>query len=145
MGIITPSEALQLAAEAGLDLVMVNEDAKPPVCRIMDYGKYRFEAEKRARESRRKTRIADLKEVKMRYKIGEHDYQVRVNHARAFIANGDRVKAVITLRGREIEHPALGFELLNRMVSDLSETGDLQQAPKKEGRNITMIMIPKKT
>jgi len=124
---------------------MVNEDAQPPVCRIMDYGKYRFEAEKRARESRRKTRIADLKEVKMRYKIGEHDYQVRVSQARTFIADGDRVKAVITLRGREIEHPTLGFDLLNRMIKDLAEIGDLQQSPKKEGRNITMIMIPKKT
>ncbi len=123
---------------------MVNEEAKPPVCRIMDHGKYRFEAEKRARESRRKTRMADLKEVKMRYKIGEHDYQVRLNQARSFLSNGDRVKSIITLRGREIEHPTLGFELLNRMVGDLEAAGDIQQMPKKEGRNITMIIIPKK-
>jgi translation initiation factor IF-3 len=124
---------------------MVNEEAQPPVCRIMDYGKYRFEAEKRARESKRKTRMADLKEVKMSYKIGEHDYQVRVNQARSFMSSGDRVKAVVTLRGREIEHPTLGFDLLNRMAKDLGEFGDIQQSPKKEGRNITMIVIPKKT
>ncbi|MFM7715588.1 MAG: translation initiation factor IF-3, partial [Microcystis sp.] len=102
LGIITPAEALRVAEEKELDLVLVSETASPPVCRIMDYGKYKFEQEKKAREAKKKQHTADIKEVKMRYKIDEHDYNVRVNQAQRFLKAGDKVKATITFRGREI-------------------------------------------
>jgi translation initiation factor IF-3 len=104
LGILTPADALRMATEKELDLVLVSETAKPPVCRIMDYGKYKFEQEKKAREAKKKQHTADVKEVKMRYKIDEHDYQVRVSQAQRFLKSGDKVKATITFRGREIQH-----------------------------------------
>ncbi|ACB51926.1 translation initiation factor IF-3 [Crocosphaera subtropica ATCC 51142] len=144
LGIITPEEALNVAQERDLDLVLVSETAKPPVCRIMDYGKYKFEQEKKAREAKKKQHTADVKEVKMRYKISEHDYQVRVNQAKRFLKSGDKVKATITFRGREIQHSNLAQELLSRMAADLKELAEIQQAPKREGRNMMMLMSPKK-
>jgi translation initiation factor IF-3 len=144
LGIMTPAEALAVAEEEELDLVLVSESAKPPVCRIMDYGKYKFEQEKRAREAKKKQHNADLKEVKMRYKIEEHDYQVRVNNALRFLKAGDKVKATITFRGREIQHSNLAYKLLDRMATDLGEVGEVQQRPKREGRNMMMILAPKK-
>jgi translation initiation factor IF-3 len=144
VGIITPQEALRLAEAEGLDLVLVSETADPPVCRIMDYGKYKFEQEKKAREAKKKQHTADVKEVKMRYKIDEHDYQVRVNQAERFLKSGDKVKATITFKGREIQHSHLAEELLNRMATDLKELAEIQQAPKKEGKNMMMLLAPKK-
>ncbi|WP_107669724.1 translation initiation factor IF-3 [Cyanothece sp. BG0011] len=144
LGIITPEEALNVAQERDLDLVLVSETAKPPVCRIMDYGKYKFEQEKKAREAKKKQHTADVKEVKMRYKISEHDYQVRVNQAKRFLKSGDKVKATITFRGREIQHSNLAQDLLSRMAADLQELAEIQQAPKREGRNMMMLMSPKK-
>jgi translation initiation factor IF-3 len=144
LGVITPQEALRLAEERGLDLVLVSDKADPPVCRIMDYGKYKFELEKKAREAKKKQHTADVKEVKMRYKIEEHDYQVRVNQAERFLKSGDKVKATITFRGREIQHSDLAEELLKRMATDLQELAEVQQAPKKEGRNMMMLLSPKK-
>lgn len=141
---MTPAEAQAIAEEEELDLVLVSETAVPPVCRIMDYGKYKFEQEKRAREAKKKQHNADLKEVKMRYKIEEHDYQVRVNNAQRFLKAGDKVKATITFRGREIQHSNLAQKLLDRMASDLEEVGEIQQRPKREGRNMMMILAPKK-
>ena len=144
LGIITPDEALKVAQERELDLVLVSETAKPPVCRIMDYGKYKFEQEKKAREAKKKQHTADVKEVKMRYKISEHDYQVRVNQAKRFLKSGDKVKATITFRGREIQHSNLAQDLLSRMATDLKELAEIQQAPKREGGNMMMLMSPKK-
>ena len=144
LGIITPKAALKVARERELDLVLVSETAKPPVCRIMDYGKYKFEQEKKAREAKKKQHTADVKEVKMRYKISEHDYQVRVNQAKRFLKSGDKVKATITFRGREIQHSNLAQDLLSRMATDLKELAEIQQAPKREGRNMMMLMSPKK-
>ncbi len=144
LGIMTPREALRLAEEKELDLVLVSDKADPPVCRIMNYGKYKFEQEKKAREARKKQHTADVKEVKMRYKIEEHDYNVRVNHAERFLKSGDKVKATITFRGREIQHAHLAEELLNRMATDLQEVAEIQQAPKREGRNMIMLLSPKK-
>ncbi len=144
LGVISPQEALRVAEEKDLDLVLVSETANPPVCRIMDYGKYKFEQEKRAREAKKKQHTADLKEVKMRYKIGDHDYQVRVKNAERFLKSGDKVKATITFRGREIQHSHLAEEVLNRMAKDLEEVAEIQQAPKKEGRNMMMLLAPKK-
>lgn len=144
LGILTPAEALRIAEEKELDLVLVSETAKPPVCRIIDYGKYKFEQEKRAREAKKKQHTADVKEVKMRYKIDEHDYQVRVNQAKRFLKSGDKVKATIMFRGREIQHSQLAERLLKRMALDLEELAEIQQLPKREGRNMMMMLTPKK-
>ncbi|WP_017304373.1 translation initiation factor IF-3 [Spirulina subsalsa] len=144
VGVITSDEGRRLAEERELDLVLVSDKSDPPVCRIMDYGKYKFEQEKKAREARKKQHTADVKEVKMRYKIEEHDYQVRVNSAQRFLKAGDKVKATVTFRGRESQHADLAEALLKRMADDLQEVAELQQAPKKEGRNMIMLLSPKK-
>ena len=144
VGIISSSEALSIAEERELDLVLVSDTADPPVCRIMDYGKYKFEQEKKAKEAKKKQHTADVKEVKMRYKIDEHDYNVRVNNARRFLKSGDKVKATVTFRGREIQHTNLAEDLLKRMAKDLEEFAEVQQFPKREGRNMMMMLAPKK-
>lgn len=144
LGILAPRQALHMAEEKDLDLVLVSDKADPPVCRIMDYGKYKFEQEKKAREARKKQHTADVKEVKMRYKIDDHDYNVRVNQAERFLKSGDKVKATITFRGREIQHTNLAEDLLKRMAIDLQEFAEVQQAPKREGRNMMMLFSPKK-
>lgn len=144
LGIISPQEALRVAQEKELDLVLVSDKADPPVCRIVDYGKYKFEQEKKAREARKKQHTADVKEVKMRYKIEDHDYQVRVNQAERFLKSGDKVKATITFRGREIQHSDLAEGLLKRMATDLQALAEVQQAPKREGRNMMMLLAPKR-
>jgi translation initiation factor IF-3 len=144
IGIMSSREALQLAEERELDLVLMSDKADPPVCKIIDYGKHKFEQEKKAKEAKKKQHTVDVKEVKMRYKIEEHDYQVRINQAERFIKAGDKVKAVITFRGREIQHSDLAETLLKRMVGDLRELAEVQQAPKREGRNMIMLLAPKK-
>lgn len=144
LGILLPQEALRLAEEKELDLVLVSDKADPPVCRIMDYGKYKFEQEKKAKEAKKKQHTAEVKEVKMRYKIEDHDYQVRVNQAERFLKSGDKVKATITFRGREIQHSDLAEDLLKRMATDLEDLAEVQQAPKREGRNMMMLLSPKK-
>jgi translation initiation factor IF-3 len=144
LGIMTPRDALQRADEKELDLVLVSDKADPPVCRIMDYGKFKFEQEKKAREARKKQHSAEVKEVKMRYKIEDHDYNVRVSQAERFLKAGDKVKATIMFRGREIQHSDLAEELLKRMATDLQELAEVQQAPKREGRNMMMLLSPKK-
>ena len=144
LGILTPQEAQAIADENGLDLVLVSDKADPPVCRIMDHGKYKFELEKKAREAKKKQHTAEVKEVKMRYTIEEHDYQVRVSQADRFIKSGDKVKATITFRGREIQHSDLAEKVLRRMANDLQEIAEVQQFPKKEGRNMMMLLSPKK-
>lgn len=145
LGVMDTKDANRLAEERELDLVLVSETASPPVCRIMDYGKYKFEQEKKARAMKKKQHNADLKEVKMRYKIDEHDYQVRVNQAKRFLNSGDKVKATINFRGREAQHLHLGQELLDRLANDLSDMAEIQQKPKKEGRNMIMLLAPKKS
>lgn len=144
LGIMSPREAMQLAEAKELDLVLVSDKASPPVCRIIDYGKYKFEQEKRAREARKRQHNAEVKEVKMRYKIDEHDYNVRVKNAQRFLKSGDKVKATIMFRGREIQHSELAEKLLLRMAEDLTEFAEVQQAPKREGRNMMMLLSPKK-
>jgi translation initiation factor IF-3 len=144
LGIMSPREAMELAEERDLDLVLLSDKADPPVCRIMDYGKYKFEQEKKAREARKRQHNAEVKEVKMRYKIDDHDYQVRVNHAERFLKAGDKVKATVMFRGREIQHIDLAEKLLRRLAQDLEAVAELQQAPKREGRNMMMLLSPKK-
>jgi len=144
VGILSSSEALESARKIGLDLVLISEKSSPPVCRIVDYGKYKFNQEKKAKEAKKKQHNAHLKEVKMRYKIEEHDYKVRLNQALRFLDAGDKVKATITFRGREIQHSNLAIELLKRMAQDLESNSEIQQAPSRDGKNMVMILTPKK-
>ena len=145
VGIMSPREALVLAQEKNLDLVLISETADPPVCKIMDYGKYKYEQDKKLKEAKKKQHNADVKEVKMRYKIEEHDYNVRVKNAQRFLKSGDKVKATVSFRGREIQHANLAEDLLRRMASDLEDFAEVQQYPKREGRNMMMLLSPKKS
>nr|WDA98872.1 translation initiation factor 3 [Sciadococcus taiwanensis] len=144
LGIMELLEALEIASDKGLDLVLVSEKSDPPVCRIIDYGKYKFNLEKKAKEARKKQHTFNVKEVKMRYKIEEHDYHVRLNQVLKFLKAGDKVKATITFKGREIQHLDLAEELLQRLANDLKETAEIQQKPNREGKNLIMLLTPKK-
>lgn len=144
LGIYSSNEACDMALEEGLDLVLISDKSDPPVCRIVDYGKYKFIQEKKAKEARKKQHNASLKEVKMRYKIEEHDYQVRINQALRFLQSGDKVKVTVMFRGREIQHANLAIQLLNKMAKDLKNLAETQQAPLKDGKNMIMILSPKK-
>jgi len=137
------NEALQVAADYNLDLVAVSLQAKPPVCRIMDFGKYKFEQSKREKEARRNQKQITIKEVKIRPNIEEHDYNVKLKNARRFLQSGDKVKATIMFRGREITHPELGQKLLLRIAEDVKDLGSVERVPKVEGRNMVMILAPK--
>ena len=144
LGIFSSQEALKLAKAEGLDLVMISQRSNPPVCKIINYGKYKFIQEKKAKEAKKKQHHVNLKEVKMRYKIEEHDYQVRINQAYRFLEAGDKVKATITFKGREIQHIDLALDLLSKMAKDLEKLADIQQSPSKDGKQIIMILSPKK-
>lgn len=145
LGVMHPRDAQRVAEEKDLDLVLVSgEKADPPVCRIMDYGKYKFEQEKRAREARKKQHTSEIKEVKMRYKIEEHDYNVCVNRAERFIKSGDKVKATVIFKGREIQHKDLAESLLKKLATDLEPIAEVQQNPKQEGKNMIMMLAPKR-
>nr|YP_010850796.1 Translation initiation factor 3 [Lophurella mutabilis]WGH13589.1 Translation initiation factor 3 [Lophurella mutabilis] len=144
LGICSSEEAMSIASNQGLDLVMISDKSNPPVCKIIDYGKYKFSQEKKAKEAKKKQHNAAIKEVKMRYKIENHDYQVRLNQALKFLQSGDKVKTTITFRGREVQHINLAIELLNKMAQDLTEISIVQQIPIKDGKNITMILAPTK-
>ena len=143
LGIMSGREAQQLAYEKHLDLVEIAPTAKPPVCRIMDYGKYRYEQQKREKESRKKQKTFDIKEVKLRPGIEEHDFNVKFKNAVRFLEDGDKVKVTIMFRGRELSHPELGEVLLNKMAAQLKEMADVERQPKLEGKNMIMIVAPK--
>ena len=145
LGVIDRIKALEIASKRELDLVLVSEKANPPVCRIMDYGKYKFEQEKKAKEARKKSHQTEVKEVKMRYKIDKHDYDVRIGQALRFLKAGDKVKCTVIFRGREIQHSNLAETLLLKMANDLEEQSEVQQSPKREGRNMIMFLSPRKT
>lgn len=144
LGIVPTRKAMEIAEEAGLDLVEVAPEANPPVCKIMDYGKFKYDKEKKAKVSRRNQKTSDLKELKMRPKIDEHDYQVKLKNALRFIQDGDRVKFTIRFRGRELAFKERGVEILERVMEDLREITKLEQQLKEEGRNITITLAPKK-
>nr|YP_010619634.1 Translation initiation factor 3 [Tayloriella tenebrosa]WAX03647.1 Translation initiation factor 3 [Tayloriella tenebrosa] len=144
LGICSSEEAISIASKKGLDLVVISDKSNPPVCKIIDYGKYKFSQEKKAKEAKKKQHNTAIKEVKMRYKIENHDYQVRLNQALRFLQSGDKVKTTITFRGREVQHINLAIELLNKMAKDLNEISNIQQMPTKDGKNITMILAPSK-
>ena len=145
LGVIDRIKALEIADQRGLDLVLVSEKANPPVCRIMNYGKYKFEQEKKAKETKKKSHQTEVKEVKMRYKIDKHDYDVRIGQAVRFLKSGDKVKWTVIFRGREIQHSNLAETLLFKMANDLEEQSEVQQKPKREGRNMIMFLSPRKT
>ncbi len=145
LGVIDREQALEIAQERELDLVLVSEKANPPVCRIMNYGKFKFEQEKKAKEAKKKSHQTEVKEVKMRYKIDQHDYDVRIGQATRFLKAGDKVKCTVIFRGREIQHTGLAETLLQRMAKDLEEQAEVQQPPKREGRNMIMFLSPRKS
>lgn len=137
-------EARWLAAELGMDLVEVAPDARPPVCRLMDYGKYKYEQSVRQREARKKQTRTVIKEVKFRPKIDDHDYMVKQKRALQFLGEGDKVKVTMMFRGREVTHPELGEKILRRLAEDVKGYGEIESGPKLEGRNMTMQLAPVK-
>lgn len=143
LGILSIQEALSIALERNLDLVEIAPAAKPPVCRLMDYGKFKFEHSKREKEARKKQKIISIKEVKMRPNIEEHDFQTKAKNARKFLMAGDKVKFTIMFRGREITHPENGERLSKKFAVELSDISNVERAPKVEGRNMVMILVPK--
>ncbi len=144
MGVISRDEALQLASEADMDLVEVSPTAEPPVCRIMDYGKFLFEQNKKAHSAKRKQKQIQVKEVKFRPGTDEADYQVKLRNLVRFLTDGDKAKVTLRFRGREMAHTELGRKLLDRLVADLAEHGQVEQHPSMEGRQMVMIISPKK-
>lgn len=144
LGVVAMRDALKMTEEAGLDLVEVSPEAKPPVCRIMDYGKFKFQISKRKAAAKKKQKQIQIKEVKLRPATEEADYQVKLRNVTKFLEQGDKAKITIRFRGREMSHPELGMQLLHRMISELSELGGVEQHPKFEGRQIVMVLGPKK-
>ena len=144
LGVLSLSDALAAAEARGLDLVEVSPTAVPPVCRIMDYGKYKYQQNKRATEAKKKAAKIELKEVKMRPKTEEHDYAFKVKNARRFLEEGNKVKFTIMFRGREVTHPEFGHKQLEQAVEDLKDIGQVESAPSMSGRFITMVMAPLK-
>ena len=137
-------EALKLATEADLDLVEVAPTARPPVCKLMDYGKFKYENAQKAREARRNQTNVIIKEIKLRPKIDEHDYETKKGHVERFLKGGDKVKVTIMFRGREQSRPELGFRLLQKLAEDVAELGFVESAPQQDGRNMIMVLGPHK-
>ncbi len=142
VGIVSIEEARERAADVGLDLVEVAPEARPPVCKLMDYGKFRYEAQRKAREARKKQHVTQLKEVKMRPGIEDHDYDFKTRHARRFIEEGNKVKLTMMFRGRQMSHPELGLEVLKRVITDLADIAKVEANPSMEGRSMTMVLAP---
>jgi translation initiation factor IF-3 len=145
VGVMSSRDALVLARERGLDLVEVSPQASPPVCRIMDYGKFKYEASKRANKDKKKQHRIQVKEIKFRVKIDDHDFNFKVENARKFLDQNDRVKFTVMFRGREISHPELGRELLDRAATALEDVGAIETPPRQEGFTMVMNMVPKKS
>jgi len=143
LGILSIDEAMNKAEELGLDLVELQPNADPPVCKILDYGKHKYQAQKRANEARKKQKIIEVKEIKLRPNIDQHDYQVKMKAVRKFIDGGDKVKITLRFRGREMAHVELGTDLLSRVQGDIDDFAKIESMPKMEGRQMTMILAPK--
>lgn len=145
LGIMSSDAALKIAYDKGLDLVMMAAQAEPPVCRIMDYGKYRFEKEKREKEARKKQQTVELKEVQLSCRIDKHDFETKVNHALRFLGAGNKVRVVVKFRGREMSHMEIGRDILDRFAESVSELGTVDKKPSTEGRFMSMIIVPAKS
>lgn len=142
-GVVATSKALLMAEDKGLDLILVSPNQEPPVAKILDYGKYKYEIEKRAKESKKKQHVVEVKEIKVRYKIDVNDYNVKINAIKKFIAKGNKVKLVVMLRGREMQHNHLAFDLANRFLTDLeNEKITVEKKPSMDGRNVVVILAP---
>lgn len=140
LGITNTRDALRTAEDAGLDLVEISPNADPPVCKILDYGKYKYEQQKKAAEARKNQKIIDVKEIQIRPMIEEHDYQVKLRAAQRFLKEGDKVKVILKFRGREMAHTQLGMELVKRLIADIGEAGKVDSDPKMEGKQILTII-----
>ncbi|MDP2942132.1 MAG: translation initiation factor IF-3 [Candidatus Omnitrophota bacterium] len=143
LGVMAPEEGLKLAQQAELDLVEVAPQAKPPVCRIMDFSKYKYEQEKKEKEAKKKQHATHIKEIRLKPKIGDHDYQVKLGFVKKFLARGDKVKVTLIFRGREMAHMELGTRVLERLKADIAEVAQIEKPPLREGRAIIMIVGPK--
>ena len=142
LGIMSAQKALEVAIERGMDLVKIAPQAQPPVCRIMDYGKFRFEQAKREKEARKNQRVMEMKEIRLSPGIDVNDLNVKVGHARRFLKGGDKVKVSVRFRGREVTHSSIGLELLKRFAEQCSEFGTIEKQPKLEGRHMHMFLAP---
>jgi translation initiation factor IF-3 len=145
VGVVNIKKALEMAKAAGLDLVEVSPNAEPPVCKILDYGKYKYEQQKKANEARKKQRTVEVKEVKMSPRIEKNDYDVKIRNAVRFLENGDKVKVTMRFRGREMAHQNIGWDLFKKMQEDLAEIASVELEPKFEGRQMIMILGPRPT
>ena len=143
IGVVTLSEAQKLAADKGLDLVEISPNAEPPVCKILDFGKFKYEAKKKVYEARKKQKTVEIKEIKLRPNIGINDYQVKMRSVLKFIGEGDKVKITLKFRGREMAHQEIGMQLLERVRTELDETVKIELMPKMEGKQLLMILAPK--
>lgn len=144
LGIMSPGEAVKIAREQGLDLVEISASAQPPVCKIMDHGKFLYQQNKRQHEARKRQHHVVVKEVKFRPNVDEHDYQFKKNHVVRFLGEGDKVKATILFRGREITHSEIGRQILDRLIRDIAEVGQVENRARMEGNTLTAILAPKK-
>ncbi|WP_188478390.1 translation initiation factor IF-3 [Primorskyibacter flagellatus] len=142
LGVVTPERAMELADQAELDLVEISPNATPPVCKIMDFGKFKYEQQKRESEARKNQKVIEVKEVKFRPNTDTHDYQVKMRSVEKFLGNGDKVKVTLRFRGREMAHLNLGRELLERVAEDIKEIGKVENMPKMEGRQMIMMIGP---
>jgi len=142
-GIVSLREALRMAEEAGLDLVEISPNAEPPVCKILDLGKFKYEMQKKKAEARKKQKVIEIKEIKVSAGIGEHDYDVKLKAANKFLEDGNKVKVTLKFKGREIAYQDKALELMNRIISDLDLSGKVEQAPKLEGKQMGMMLAPK--
>lgn len=143
LGVMETRQALNLAREEGLDLVEVAPDAQPPVCRILDYGKFKYDQSKKQREAKKKSHSADVKGIRMRYGMDVHDFEYRSKDARRFLQEGDKVQVTLIFRGREMTHPEIGKAQLDRLVATLQDIAVVERAPVMEGRRMTMLLAPK--
>ena len=145
LGIMSAEEALKIAEERNLDLVKISPQAKPPVCKIMDYGKFRYEKEKREREAKKNQKVIEIKEIRLSLNIDTHDFETKLNHAKRFVAAGNKVKFSIRFRGREMAHPEIGKEVMAKAVESLGDTVVIEKPAKLEGRQMLMFVAPKST
>ena len=143
VGVVLTADALAKAVEAGLDLVEISPDANPPVAKILDYGKYKYQEQKKAAEARKKQKIVEIKEIKMRPSIDDHDYDVKMRAIRRFFEEGDKVKVTLRFRGREMAHQELGYKLLNRVKDDTTKIAKVEQEPRFEGQQVVMVLSPR--
>jgi translation initiation factor IF-3 len=143
VGIVAIAEALARANEAGLDLVEISPDAKPPVAKILDFGKYKYQEQKKAAEARKRQKIVEIKEIKMRPSIDDHDYDVKMRSIRRFFDDGDKVKVTLRFRGRELAHQELGWEVLQRVKVDTEPIAKVESEPRMEGRQMVMVLAPR--